>query len=125
MAILDLTHTLEMLDFLQPAHVGEQVGAAVDSVVGEGNVVDVGGFVEQLCVLTALHRATSRLHRLDRQSLRFDTSTITAIVGMVRAEEMVLELDSVQLVESELIQHHLPAHKVRSVITALIDLAEA
>ena len=125
MAILDFTNAFEMLDFRQPLHVGQQIGAAVDSVEGEGNVVDVGGLVEQLGVLTALHWPTPRLHRLDRQSLRFDTGTITAIVGMVRAEEVVFELDSVQLVESGLVQHRLPTHEVRSGSTARMDLAEA
>jgi hypothetical protein len=94
-----LTHTLQVMNLLQVLRLWEQVGVAVDAVVRESNVIDVGRFVDEGSIIMPLDRPTPCLLGLHCQSFRLDTRSVTAIVGMVRAEKVVFELDSVQLVE--------------------------
>jgi hypothetical protein len=120
-----LTHTLQVMNFLQLLRIWEQAGVAVDAVVRESNVINVGRFVDEESIVMPLDGPTPRLLGLYCQSFRFDTRSVTAIVGMVRAEKVVFELDSVQLVEPGLVQYRVTTHEMWSVVATLVDLVES
>jgi hypothetical protein len=119
-----LTHPLQVLNLLELLRVWEQGGVAVDAVVRERNVIDVGRFVHEESIVMPLDRPTPRLLCLHCQSFRFNTRSVTAIVGMVRAEKVVVGFNSVQLVEPGLVEHRVTTHEMWTVVATLVVLVE-
>jgi hypothetical protein len=58
------------------------------------------------------------------QSLSFNASAVATVVGVIGTQEMILDLNAIQLVETRLIQRGVATDEVRTVVTRLVDLGE-